>query len=554
MCDAQAAWNTGCNENNCIKNSSGGCVTPITDYSNPGSWCKKFQFDSNAPNNAASVVYVGNGGQVCMEGTGCDKNALDMNCAAETPAGNYTLACSPPKPNQTVGDLRYEVKVDGTAPKNFGQAVFFLSLSKNSYPNHQQGFAELTQWLGKPTWSDNCTSVDWCGYWIHQINDPDPNSNNTVSWIWDKNKSLSFSGGQQNININMIANKVKELKDQGKLPANYTMKLAGEFRLPPDFQTKHPLGEKTIDISPYACTSEPQLISREYNVTTQFVCPDGSSPTAIAKRMYWAIWPPGDVTWVPRPLGYLPGATGNSITANINFASLDTANNSSIYVAMARADLGTAWSAWSGKAYKAINPPSGFSAGTYFNPLTQMFKFPVNTTPSGSYTLKFEAPPELCAAPPPSPSPTPIQCNGECIQGASPGQQGACASGLSCVNVGEGSQLLFRCRNASYPNQTNCQPPPSPSPSPRPMCLTISMNNDAPKINDQVVFTCAQIPGATSYRFRVKEPDGNTITLAAEGNKSASYTITKSGKFIAECALSDSQGELPWPSEGDMKP
>ncbi len=255
MCEKDAAWNTACNDQTCIKDSSGKCVTAITDYTNPASWCKKFQFDSNAPNNAVSVVYVGNNGQVCVEGSGCNRDNLDWNCATEPPAGTYSAQCLAPLPQQ-VGNLKYEFKVDGTAPKNFGQAVFYLSLSRNSYPNHQQGFAELTQWLGKPTWSNDCTSVDWCGYWLHSFNDPNPNaSGHSVSWTWDGQRVLNF-GGQANITINSLATKIKELKDAGKLPANYRIRVGGEFRLPPN-ETKHSLGDPQVDISPYACAPAP---------------------------------------------------------------------------------------------------------------------------------------------------------------------------------------------------------------------------------------------------------------------------------------------------------
>lgn len=459
MCEASTAWDTGCNENNCIKDSSGSCVTPITDYSNPGSWCKKFQFDSNAPNNAASVVYVGDNGVVCQEGTGCDRDALDMDCS--------------------------------TAP--------------------------------------------------------------------------------------------------------------------------------------------PETASRQYTLTTQLICPDGSSPTAIAKRMYWTMWPPGEIVWVPRPLGYLPGATGNSITANINVASFDPANNTNVYVAMAKAEYGTSWSGWSAKAFKAINLPSGFLGGTYFNPLTEMVKFPMNTTPSGSYTLQYQAPPELCEAPalqcnssctaspngdpctaqlgsafscisgscrltsnpssttctPPPPPTETLQCNSSCSTNLlNPGvdkcatdlgsayscidnrcrltanpssttcqevQPVACNSictsdqqcqltnsSYTCQSVGDG---ISRCRHQSYPDQLNCE-------APAPMCLAISMSPTAPAINDTVTFTCAQVAGVSNYGFRVIQPNGTISDLSSQGNVSSPYTIAQSGTYRAECRLCTTPNCEEWPSDG----
>ncbi|MCA9375161.1 hypothetical protein KC622_02415 [Candidatus Dojkabacteria bacterium] len=44
-------------------------------------WCTTIQADSNAPNSAAVVVYVGDNGETCVEGTGCNPDDLDWDCA-----------------------------------------------------------------------------------------------------------------------------------------------------------------------------------------------------------------------------------------------------------------------------------------------------------------------------------------------------------------------------------------------------------------------------------------------------------------------------------------
>ncbi|MEA3357352.1 MAG: Ig-like domain-containing protein [Patescibacteria group bacterium] len=43
-------------------------------------WCSTIQCDSNAPNGAYVVVYIGDRGEYCVEGTGCDPDDLDWDC------------------------------------------------------------------------------------------------------------------------------------------------------------------------------------------------------------------------------------------------------------------------------------------------------------------------------------------------------------------------------------------------------------------------------------------------------------------------------------------
>ncbi|MBU1129891.1 hypothetical protein KKE45_01055, partial [Patescibacteria group bacterium] len=46
-------------------------------------WCSTIQCDSNAPNNAAIVVFIGDRGEYCVEGTGCNPDDLDWDCGEE---------------------------------------------------------------------------------------------------------------------------------------------------------------------------------------------------------------------------------------------------------------------------------------------------------------------------------------------------------------------------------------------------------------------------------------------------------------------------------------
>ena len=89
------------------------------------------------------------------------------------------------------------------------------------------------------------------------------------------------------------------------------------------------------------------------------------------------------------------------------------------------------------------------------------------------------------------------------------------------------------------------------------MCGQISMSTTDPKPGDQVTFTCSAASGSSadltniSYNFRVVEPDENEVLLTAQGNRSSIYTIPtgKYGTFVAECSLTDSSGNTPWPGQ-----
>lgn len=71
---------SGCNS----ANGSSTLPSPLDYANNPATWCKTYQFDSNAPNGAYSVVFVGDGGQTCVTKGGqantCNPDDLDWDC------------------------------------------------------------------------------------------------------------------------------------------------------------------------------------------------------------------------------------------------------------------------------------------------------------------------------------------------------------------------------------------------------------------------------------------------------------------------------------------
>ena len=53
-------------------------------------WCSTVQADSNGANGAFSVVYIGDNGEKCHEGSGCDPDALDWDCDNVAPKCDVT--------------------------------------------------------------------------------------------------------------------------------------------------------------------------------------------------------------------------------------------------------------------------------------------------------------------------------------------------------------------------------------------------------------------------------------------------------------------------------
>jgi hypothetical protein len=164
---------------------------------------------------------------------------------------------------------------------------------------------------------------------------------------------------------------------------------------------------------------------------------------------------------------------------------------------------------------------------------------PPPSTPPGT------PPPET---PPPTTPPVSYYCNSPCTTNS---QCQSADSRFTC-NAEQGN----RCRLNTNPTAANCQPPTGP------MCISISMTNitrpantatQDPSRGDAVRFTCGEVAGAARYIFRVIEPDGLIATLSATGRTSNSYTISKSGKFAAQCQICTGAADstcLPYENPG----
>lgn len=178
------------------------------------------------------------------------------------PRGTYSSSCSPAS-GQTMGDLRYELKVTGTTPKNIGSIVYYLGFWGN---RHSKALTD--DFLGQPTWSSTCHDQQWCGYWLKQVNDPNPGANETISWVWDGNHTIAYKGGGigRAVTINELATKIQQLKASGKLPADYKVAVHAEYRLPDGSRYKFEDSQNTqyLDIVPTACgagTTTPGVIT-----------------------------------------------------------------------------------------------------------------------------------------------------------------------------------------------------------------------------------------------------------------------------------------------------
>jgi len=155
---------------------------------------------------------------------------------------------------------------------------------------------------------------------------------------------------------------------------------------------------------------------------------------------------------------------------------------------------------------------------------------------------------------PPAPTPTPVptnppvmSCNSTCTTDA---QCQAVDSRFKCEVAGD---LGKRCRLASNPSSSNCQPAVGP------MCTSITLNNlnnpaattQDPNLGDAFTLTCGEVPGAQRYIFRVTQPDGTQVNLNATGRTSESFTVKMTGPHSAQCQIctgADSASCLPYES------
>jgi hypothetical protein len=160
------------------------------------------------------------------------------------------------------------------------------------------------------------------------------------------------------------------------------------------------------------------------------------------------------------------------------------------------------------------------------------------TSPNPTSSPNPTGSPDPSTNPSPSPSASPITyfCNSNCTTDH---QCKTADNNFFCSDEG-------KCRLTSNPSSVECRPAVGP------MCLDVAVVNSVtgteitadPKFNDSIKFTCANVEGITNYAFRVVEPDGAIKTLTATGRVSEAYTITKSGKFFAQCQICASSDPL----------
>ncbi len=77
-----------------------------------------------------------------------------------------------------------------------------------------------------------------------------------------------------------------------------------------------------------------------------------------------------------------------------------------------------------------------------------------------------------------------------------------------------------------------------------PICLNVSLVNTqgqavaTPALNQQVALSCGQVNGVSRYDFRLIYPDGTVNYQEGAGNHlSSPFTLTQSGKYIAQCRI-----------------
>jgi hypothetical protein len=173
-----------------------------------------------------------------------------------------------------------------------------------------------------------------------------------------------------------------------------------------------------------------------------------------------------------------------------------------------------------------VCPNNGCSTPTPTNPPTNPPTTPPTNPPTNPPTTPPTNPPTTPPTNQPSPSPTLALCNEACsVDSDCYESNHSCTGGV--------------CRLTANPTSPECQPAIGP------MCLDVDLVDSQtgvpltqdPSFGDSVKFTCAEVAGVDHYIFRVIEPDSNIVDVQATGRTSSAYTISKSGKFYAQCQI-----------------
>lgn len=405
----------------------------------------------------------------------------------QQPAGTYSAACSPAAPNQTVGNLTYELKVSNTAPKNIGAVVYFLRFTGANKVK------ELTDdFLGIPTWSVGnntpCSQMETCGYWIKQVNDPNPNANDpSISFIWDNATLIDNKGGGvgHKPTINELATKVQQLIDAGKLPANYKVPVAAEYRLPDGTRYNFNGADvQMLNITPTACS--------------------GTAVPDVACTGMTGVLKTGPITSLTTPLSYTVTSSGSvskvELVAHGNFTppAMGTAwatiatdatpgdgsfTGTTTYGQMVDALVATGHDRQklmtSGIVYFAnVYGPKGFCTGAnvWSNGGGACTR---NSQCNGTALLS-----SVATATPTATPPVVYQCNSTCTSDAQ--CTGALGSGYSCYKAS--TSLLAdssagNCRLTANPTSTSCTAAPVVCNS---VCTPANANKDSLLPSDDI--------------------------------------------------------------------
>lgn len=150
------------------------------------------------------------------------------------------------------------------------------------------------------------------------------------------------------------------------------------------------------------------------------------------------------------------------------------------------------------------------------------------------------------------------QCNEACTRNSD------CADtseqDLICHPTAQGGRCRLTANTASETCELSSPTPtptstakPTPTPTPKPgVCISIAMTNitdpnQPAKPGNVVRFTCGNVIGAARYRFRVRQPNGQIVSVnpsTATSNISANYTIPNQfGQYAAQCSVCTGAGD-----------
>lgn len=145
------------------------------------SWCTTVQADSNAPDGEAIVVFIGDYGDYCVEGTGCNPDNLDWDCTRPTNTPTNTPTPTPtntPTPTATpvyecdcltlkMYNQDWELITDYSQLKP-GDEVYLLVTGET---NHPLGITKARFKVNEQAWQESQQKHQGNIYWEFEIPD-----------------------------------------------------------------------------------------------------------------------------------------------------------------------------------------------------------------------------------------------------------------------------------------------------------------------------------------------------------------------------------------------